>query len=168
MNEALSKRLRQTSFEGPPQEAALSLLLAASRLNESLDALCDVHGITRPQFNVLRILRGAHPNGHPRCEIACRMVERAPDVTRLIDRLQARGLVRRGRAEKDQRQSIACITAKGLKLLEAMQPAIDKLLTSCFRKLNTLDFESLTRLCALIYDCEEGNREMPPSLDRPA
>lgn len=155
MNQALSKRLRQSSFTSPVQEAALSLLLAANRLNESVEAVCATHGITRPQYNVLRILRGVYPEGHPRCEIACRMLERAPDVTRLVDRLQSRGLVKRDRAEQDHRQSIACITSDGLKLLETMQPSVDALVAETFRLLNQQDCEDLGRICALIFGGDE-------------
>ena len=153
MNEALSRRLKQYSVASPAQEALLSLLLAANRLNETFEVVCQEHGITRPQYNVLRILRGVHPKGHPRREIACRMLERAPDVTRLVDRLEARGLVRRSRCEEDQRQAMTSITRKGLKLLESMQPVMDGLLTNCFGHLNEPECAELTRLCALIFDC---------------
>jgi DNA-binding MarR family transcriptional regulator len=157
MNEALSHRLKQSSFASPAQEALLALLLAAGHLNEKLEAVCEQHGITRAQYNVLRILRGAHPNGHPRCEIACRMLDRAPDITRLVDRLQVRGLVKRSRSDRDQRQAVTYITAKGLKLLEAMQTPMDDLLARCFGKLTQQDSEELTRLCALIFGCGEDH-----------
>jgi len=94
MTEALSRRLKQARFATPQQEAVLSLAVAASTLNDLVDEVCKRHGLTRPQYNVLRILRGVHPEGHPRCEIALRMVERAPDITRLVDRLQARGPIK--------------------------------------------------------------------------
>src|ERR1700757_3122275 len=97
MTEALSRRLKQAEFSSPAQEALLSVMVAAAALNERMDRVCAGHKITRAQYNVLRILRGVHPEGHPRCEIAQRMIERAPDVTRLVDRLQAQGLVRRNR-----------------------------------------------------------------------
>lgn len=126
MSDALSRRLQQPRFSGPAQEAILSVLVAANTLNDIMDDVCRKHDITRPQYNVLRILRGVHPSGHARCDIARRMVERAPDVTRLVDRLQARGLVKRQRGNDDQRQAVTCITAKGLKLLHNMQPEIDK------------------------------------------
>ena len=114
MTEALSRRLRQVQFADPPQEALLSVLVAANTLNDMMDGVCEAHGITRPQYNVLRILRGVHPQGHARCEIACRMLDRASDITRLVDRLQASGLVKRSRGSEDQRQAITSITAKGL------------------------------------------------------
>ncbi len=122
MTEALSRRLKQPQFSSPAQEALLSVIVAANTLNDLMDRICEEYGITRPQYNVLRILRGVHPEGHARNEIACRMLDRASDITRLVDRLQARGLVKRSRGDHDQRQAITCITAKGLRLLEKMRP----------------------------------------------
>jgi DNA-binding MarR family transcriptional regulator len=152
MNEALSRRLSQPQFADPTQEALLSLLVAAHTLNDLMDELCEMHRITHPQYNVLRILRGTHPGGHARCEIARRMIDRAPDVTRLVDRLQARGLVRRSRGKDDRRQVLASITAKGLKLLARMQPEIDAAAGAHLRRLNEQDCRELSRLCGLILE----------------
>lgn len=152
MNEALSRRLSQPQFADPTQEALLSLLVAATTLNDLMDELCEMHRITRPQYNVLRILRGTHPGGHARCEIARRMIDRAPDVTRLVDRLQARGLVRRSRGNEDQRQTVTIITAKGLKLLARMQPEIDANVGARLGRLNNQECRELSRLCGLILE----------------
>ncbi len=157
MNEALSQRLSQRQFADPLQEALLSLLVAATTLNDLMDELCEMHRITRPQYNVLRILRGVHPEAHARCEIARRMMDRAPDVTRLVDRLQARGLVKRSRGNEDQRQALTSITAKGLKLLAKMQPEIDAAIGACLGRLNEQDCRELSRLCGLIM--EPGSAE---------
>lgn len=154
MTEALSRRLKQARFLNPQQEAVLSLSIAANRLTAMIDEICEKHGLTRSQYNVLRILRGIHPQGHPRCQIAQRMVERAPDVTRLVDRLKARGLVRRNRGGQDQRQAIAYITPKGLKLLRAIQPELESRTTARLRKLSEKDCHDLSRLCALIFEDE--------------
>jgi DNA-binding MarR family transcriptional regulator len=152
MNEALSRRISQTQFADPLQEALLSLLVAANTLNDMMDELCEAQGITRPQYNVLRILRGIHPRGHARCEIARRMLDRAPDVTRLVDRLQASGLVKRSRGSDDQRQAVTSITAKGLRLLARMQPEIDAAMGARLRNLNDKDCRELSRLCGIILD----------------
>lgn len=152
MTEALSRRLQQTAFATPAQEALLSLLVAASTLNDVMDQVCERHDITRPQYNVLRILRGARPGGHARCEIARRMVDRAPDVTRLVDRLQARGLVKRKRGNSDQRQAVTCITEKGVKLLEVMHPEIEARVDGLVERLSQGDCHELSRLCARIFD----------------
>jgi DNA-binding MarR family transcriptional regulator len=151
MTEALKRRLKQERFPSPQQEALLSVAVAASAINDQVDGVCERHGLTRSQYNVLRILRGVHPDGHSRCEVACRMVERAPDITRLVDRLQARGLVRRTRGRSDQRQAIARITAKGLRLLETLQPELDAQAATRFHKLSDKDCRELSRLCALIF-----------------
>ncbi len=154
MTQALSRRLKQARFSSAQQEALLSIAVTAGTINDVADAICERHGLTRSQYNVLRILRGVYPEGHPRCEIAQRMLERAPDVTRLVDRLQAQGLVRRNRSSKDQRQAITRITPKGLKLLEGIQPEIDEQGTTLLGRLSDKECHELSRLCALIFDTE--------------
>jgi DNA-binding MarR family transcriptional regulator len=152
MTEALSRRLQQPRFASPTQEALLSVMVAANTLNDMTDAICSAHGLTRPQYNLLRILRGVHPRGHSRCEIARRMIERAPDVTRLVDRLQARRLVKRQRGDDDKREAVTCITAKGLKLLKAMEPDINKELDALTKRLSLSDCKELSRICSLIFE----------------
>jgi DNA-binding MarR family transcriptional regulator len=156
MTEALSRRLKQERFDTPAQEALLSVIVAANALNDLMDRLCEKHRITRAQYNVLRILRGVHPQGHARCEIARRMLDRASDITRLVDRLQARRLVKRFRGSEDQREVVTCITAKGLKLLETMQPQIDAETSSILGRLSDEDCRELSRLCALIFGTGSG------------
>lgn len=151
MTEALSRRLKQPQFASPAQEALLSVIVAANTINDMMDRICEEHGITRAQYNVLRILRGVHPDGHARCEIACRMLDRAPDITRLVDRLQARKLVKRSRGNEDQRQAVTAITAKGLKLLGSMQPRIDEESADILNRLSDDDCRHLSRLCAVIF-----------------
>jgi DNA-binding MarR family transcriptional regulator len=95
---ALLERLRQTKpFPDPVQETATNLLLAAAWFEDRLGQALTPLDLSHEQYNVLRILRGVHPDGHPRCEIAARLIVRAPDVTRLVDRLVRRRLVTRGR-----------------------------------------------------------------------
>jgi DNA-binding MarR family transcriptional regulator len=80
------------------------------------------------------------------------MIDRAPDVTRLVDRLQARGLVKRSRGNDDQRQAVTSITAKGLKLLARMQPEIEATVGARLTKLNNQGCRELSRLCGLILE----------------
>jgi DNA-binding MarR family transcriptional regulator len=160
MTEALSRRLKQPQFSSPAQEAALSIIVAANTLNERMDRLCEEYKITRAQYNVLRILRGVHPGGHPRSEIACRMLDRASDVTRLVDRLQARRLVKRTRGSKDQRQAVTCITAKGIKLLNIMQPHVDAESGNVLSRLGDSNCRELSRLCALLLDENEARETL--------
>ncbi len=159
MTEALSRRLKQAEFASPEQEALLSVMVAAGTLNELMDSLCARHRITRAQYNVLRILRGVYPDGHPRSEIACRMLDRAPDITRLVDRLEARRLVRRARGSQDQRQTVTFITAKGIKLLDTIRPEIDAEVSAVLGKLSADECRELSRLCAVIFERESARPE---------
>src|SRR5258708_13936660 len=93
MGDALKRRIKQARFENPQQEALLNLVIAGNYIREQLERAAGEHGITIPQYNVLRILRGVFPEGHPRCDIATRMLDRAPAVTRIIDRLPERNLL---------------------------------------------------------------------------
>jgi DNA-binding MarR family transcriptional regulator len=151
MGEALKQRIKQERFESSLQEAVLNLLVAAGHVREQLDRVCAEFDVTHGQYNVLRILRGAHPEGYPRCEIANRMLERAPDVTRLIDRLEQRGLVERGRSEEDGRMSITRITKAGLDLLDRMAPRINDVNAHLAERISLRDRRDLSRICEGIY-----------------
>ena len=121
MSSALQRELRQRRpFQSPAHEAVVGLLRTADLIRRHAAALVEPHGITLQQFNVLRILRGAGTDGLPTLEVAERMIEQTPGVTRLLDRLEAKELVRRQRCPKDRRQHLCWITAKGLALLEKL------------------------------------------------
>lgn len=122
---SIRARLQQRSFPTNTEEAVVGLILVAEELGKDISAICQQHGITHDQYNVLRILRGAGPTGLPRCDIAERMISRSPDATRMIDRLVKLGLVNRGWSESNRRLSIARITPAGLAVLEAIQPDLD-------------------------------------------
>lgn len=117
-------RPRRSRFRDPAEAAFAGMLVAAAHALQRLEEVCGEHGITHPQYDVLRILRRVHPDGHPRFEIANRLVARAPDVTRLLDRLHRQGLVARGWRPDNRRQSIARITREGLDLLDAVDPKV--------------------------------------------
>ena len=151
MGERLRQRLVQNRFEGPYHEALLNLAVASSHLRDLAQGLFEEHGVTQGQYNVLRILKGAHPDGYPRCEIARRMIDRAPDLTRMIDRLVKQGLVERVAAAQDRRQSIARITRRGLDLLERMRPAASRLHRGISEHLTRAEAEELSRLCEKLY-----------------
>lgn len=155
MGEALKKRIKQERFESAAQEAFLNLLIVADHLREKLDKVCAKHGITHGQYNVLRILRGVYPDGHPRCEISARLLERAPDVTRMVDRLEKEGLVARDRSTEDRRLSITRITKKGLKLVDKMSPEIESM-NAVFKKFSKQELKVVSEICEKIYDEEQG------------
>ncbi len=124
MGELLGQRLLQTRFEGPHHEALLAVLLANASVEALIDEAFEGTGLTQPQYNVLRILNGVHPGAHARGEIARRMMRRAPDLTRMLDRLVRMGLVEREKGEQDHRQSLARITGKGRALLDQLRPKV--------------------------------------------
>jgi len=123
---SLRDEIRQTRpFHSTSQEAALGLLRTADVLRRRFAAAVEPSGVTSQQYNVLRILRGAGDAGLPTLEIAERMIERAPGITRLIDRLETAGLVLRERSTKDRRTVICRATAKALVLLASLDAAVD-------------------------------------------
>jgi DNA-binding MarR family transcriptional regulator len=107
-----------------PEEAAfLDLLRTTDMLSRGLAQVLKTEDLSATQYNVLRILRGA-PEGLSCGEIASRMITRDPDVTRLLDRLEKRGLISRCRETKDRRTVMARITPDGLKLLTRLDQPV--------------------------------------------
>ena len=124
----IKQRRRFRSLE---QEAYLNLLRTADALLARAELTLKPAGLTHTQYNVLRILRGASPEGLSCRQVAARMLTRDPDVTRLLDRLGARGLVTRSREQKDRRVLTVRITPQGLRLLEGL----DRLVAAMHRRL---------------------------------
>lgn len=115
---SLQRELKQTKpFARPSEEAAVALIRTGDLARRAVSTVVEPHGITPQQYNVLRILRGAGERGLPTLDIAERMVEQTPGITRLIDRLETKKLVSRKRCKTDRRQVFCHITAAGLELL---------------------------------------------------
>jgi MarR family transcriptional regulator, organic hydroperoxide resistance regulator len=107
-------------FQSVAQEAVVALMRTTDLVRRHAAALLEPHGLTLQQYNVLRILRGAGADGLPTLEIAGRMIEQTPGITRLLDRLEAKELVRRQRCPKDRRQHLCWITPKALAILQKL------------------------------------------------
>jgi DNA-binding MarR family transcriptional regulator len=119
MPSRLQAELKQTKpFPRRSSEALLSVLRTAALLEHQLNEVLRPYGITELQYNVLRILRGAGPNGRCGREISERLVSKVPDVSRLLDRMESMQLLRRERDETDRRHVAARITPKGLRVLD--------------------------------------------------
>ena len=110
--------------EQPDKEAILSVLKAADRTRRHFTEILKPFGLTLQQFNVLRILRGAGPQGLPTLEVGERMIEKTPGVTRLLDRLEEKGLVSRERCHEDRRQQLCARTQAALDLLAELDEPI--------------------------------------------
>ena len=129
------------------QEAFLALVLAANEVRARFEAHFGAdEGITLQQYNVLRILRGAGAEGLPTLEIAERMIERTPGVTRLVDRLIEKKLVQRERSAADRRQVWCSITARGRQLLERHDAQVDALEDEAFGCLKQDELRTFVQL----------------------
>ena len=102
------------------------VLRTAARLEHRINEILRPHGITELQYNVLRILRGARPDGLCGREISERLVSQVPDVSRLLDRMESVQLLRRERDDTDRRHVTARITSKGLRLLDETTPKLEE------------------------------------------
>lgn len=136
-------------FDSLPQEVYLSLWRTYDRLRALEDELFAWYDLTAQQYNVLRLLKAARPEALPTLSLADRLVSRAPDITRMIDRLEKRGLVTRERPPGDRRVVHVRITSAGLKLVtEIAGPLAD-----CHaRQLGHLSEADLKRLAALLRE----------------
>lgn len=132
-------------------EALMSLRGAERAVFARFDVVCGEFGITSTQYQILCILRDAHPGGCPRFEITANLVDRSPDVTRAIDRLAGMGYVTRGRSHSDRRLSITCITESGLDLLRRMDPMIGQVHGYVADRLSSSESEELLRLCRKLH-----------------
>ena len=113
--------------KGSPEEAAfLDLLRTADMLTRGAIGVLKAEDLSQTQYNVLRILRGS-PQGLPCGEIASRMITRDPDVTRLLDRMEKRGLISRSRESRDRRMVLTRITPEGLKLVDRLDEPVQKM-----------------------------------------
>lgn len=132
-----------TPFERPEEEAFVSISRTSAVLGHALGEAFKPFGITATQYNVLRILRGAGDAGLPTLEIAERMIEETPGITRLIDRLETKGLVSRERCATDRRQVFCRISAAGLDLLAHLDAPIRQADTDALQSLGNQDLEQL-------------------------
>src|SRR5688572_31993233 len=119
-----SELKQQRPFESLEAEAILSILRTAAEIEYQGAEVLKPYGLTGTQYNALRILRGAGPDGLCRNEVRDRLVARVPDATRLLDRLEETGLVVRGRESGDRRFVRARITRKGLALLGRLDQVV--------------------------------------------
>jgi DNA-binding MarR family transcriptional regulator len=147
---SLVERIQSRGFPSAVAQAWVSVVIAGDRLTQQAEQLFAEHGITGDQFNVLRILRGADPGGLARGEITQRLMRRAPDTTRMLDRLERAGLIRRVRGTDDARRSIARITGDGLALLERLDPQVEQVMATAMAPLDEAQLRELARLCAAL------------------
>jgi len=137
-------------FVSLQQEAFLSILRTASELSHASDKFLREFGISQPQYNVLRILRGAGAEGLCRNEISARMVTATPDMSRLLDRMERSGWITRERDEDDRRQVSTFITDSGRKLLTLMESPINQQTHRLLEGVKSSDLKMLLDVLAQI------------------
>jgi MarR family transcriptional regulator, organic hydroperoxide resistance regulator len=143
MNSGFTSSRRPLSLEN---RIFVALLRAADALAQEAEQLLKAAGLTGAQYNVLRILRGAEPEGLPCRGIADRMISHDPDMTRLLDRLEKRGLITRVRQTDDRRVVKTRITPQALGLLKTLDQPVRELHKRQFRHMSAARLKTLSDL----------------------
>ncbi len=141
----LEQAIKSTKFKSEVQKAGLNILYTAWWLKTIMSRELKEYGLTQEQYNVLRILKGTHPESMCVRDIACRMIEKNSNVPRIIDRLEIKKLVKRRTSVEDKRETVITLTVVGLNILEITTEKIDllfdetvKMDEACAHTLNTL------------------------------
>jgi len=149
LGQGIKKKL---PFDSPEEEVFLNVMRTHSVLLAEAELLLKQFDITVPKYNVLRILRGAKKNGEcdergmPSLEVADRMITRVPDITRLVDGLEADGLVTRTRCEEDRRIVFVGITAEGMDLTTRIDEPLRAMHHEQMTRLTKEEMSELIRL----------------------
>lgn len=147
MSAAPQRPKKHRHFDSPEQEVFLNLWRTYDRLRALEDELFGAHGLTAQQYNTLRLLRGVYPGTLPTLALAARLVSRAPNITRMLDQLEGRGLVSRERPADNRRVVRVAITTAGLELLRELAPRV----RACHaRQLGHLPPDRLKQLATLL------------------
>jgi DNA-binding MarR family transcriptional regulator len=125
------------------EEVSIAIIRKADALMQVLTDLLKPHGLSSTQYNVLRILRGAGREGASSKEISSKLIARDPDVTRLMDRLEKRGLLTRDRAKEDRRVVTHQLTPEGLAMLGALDEPIQNIHRTAMDGVNAANLETL-------------------------
>ncbi len=155
---------QQRPFSSPAEEALLNLMRTADCLGRAMQRSTRQWGVTATQYNVLRILRGAHPQGLTCTAIGDRMITADPDITRLLGRLKTLKLVRQQRDKRDRRVVWTHISPAGLELLAGLDPTVQRLPGEMLGHLNQAELAEFIRLLELARSrC--GDTQAPVSCD---
>ena len=151
-----SARKATRRFDSPQQEAFLSLWRTYDRLRMLEDELFVRHELTAQQYNALRLLKAEHPTALPTLVLAGKLVSHAPDITRLVDRLEERGLVARQRMPDNRRVVQVGISEAGLALLKDLEQPVRE----ChLRQLGHLSPAQLQALVELLRTARQPHEE---------
>lgn len=127
MPKTIEEYLKQTAVMSPHLKASLAVIIGGNMILNKHQEYCKGFGITMQQYNLLRILRGAHPSPRTILQIKERMVDRQSDVSRMVDRLVSKAYVTRAQSSSDRRSVDVHITSEGLRLLDLVDPGMSRL-----------------------------------------
>ena len=142
----MSSRRSENAAVSLEASVFVALLKAADALSQEAEQVVRSHGLTGAQYNVLRILRGAEPNGLACKQIGDRMISHDPDMTRLLDRMEKRELITRERQTDDRRVVLTRITPHGLELLKKLDEPVRALHQQQFRHMQAGRLKALAQL----------------------
>jgi MarR family transcriptional regulator, 2-MHQ and catechol-resistance regulon repressor len=150
----IEKDIQQPKFRSPQQKAAINLIYTLSWMKDKTKCIFEAEDITSQQFNILRILRGSFPQPLSTLQIRERMLEKMSDTSRIVDRLIAKGLVKKIICKNDRRLVDVIITDKGKKLLERLDARQDEI-DGVLRNLSEKDANILSDLLDKIREGAE-------------
>lgn len=153
----VQSEIRQSRpFRSTAQEATVALLRTASVVGRALARVVEPRGLSLAQYNALRIVRGAGAGGIATLAVRDRMIEEGTTITRILDKLEAAGLIERERAQPDRRQVFCRATAAGRKLLDELDPLVD---AADEAAVSTLGPDELDAFIALLDAVRAANAE---------
>ena len=147
----IEQDIQQAKFRNPQQKAAINLIYTLSWMRDKTKCIFEAEDITPQQFNILRILRGSFPDPLSTLQIRERMLEKMSDTSRIVDRLIAKGLVKKLTCKNDRRLVDVIISDKGKKLLERLDARQDEI-DGVLGKLSEKDANILSDLLDKIRD----------------
>lgn len=167
MNASIRQSIQQSRPFSPPEaEPFLTLARAWDVVAERATVPIRAAGLSVPQYNVLRILRGAEPEGLQTYQVAERMVTRAPNITRLVDKLEGNALLTRTRSTEDRRVVRLRITTLGLQLVDRLDGPVGTSVKDAMRGLNAVELDELRRLLDRLREPLESKRSQRPASSR--
>ena len=137
---------QQRPFRSERQEATIALLRTASVVGRAISRVLEPYALSAAQYNALRIIRGSGTGGIATLAIRERMIEEGTTITRLLDKLEVAGFIRRERSFPDRRQVICYVTPDGKKLLDRIDPLVDAADEEAVASLNETQLDHLIEL----------------------
>jgi len=148
----LEEAIKSSKFRNEVHKAGLNILYTAWWLKTNMSQELKEYGLTHEQYNVLRILKGKHPEQICVKEIACRMIEKNSNVPRIIDRLEAKKLVKRASSDSDRRETVIVLTPAGINILQHSTERINRLMD----KIILIDEQRAAELNQLLEEIRKG------------